>query len=62
MIDCTSHVDDGTIASVTASAGYALYPEHGATIDELICSADDSLMQVKESGKNAVRPGEVPIS
>jgi diguanylate cyclase (GGDEF)-like protein len=61
VIECTSHVDDGTIARVTASAGYALYPAQGSTIDELIARADDSLMQVKEGGKNAVQASRFTV-
>lgn len=36
----------------TASIGIAFYPEHGATIDELLEKADVALYEVKRLGKN----------
>lgn len=44
---------------VTASAGFALYPLHGSSLDELIQSADEALMAVKRSGKAGTRVSEV---
>lgn len=41
--------------SITTSIGVALYPEHGATYDELFEKADEMLYQVKESGKGIYR-------
>jgi len=38
-----------------ASAGFALHPLHGSTVDELVRRADDALMAVKRDGKHAVR-------
>lgn len=37
---------------VTVSLGIALYPQHGATIDELIAHADTAMYQAKTCGKN----------
>ena len=44
---------------VSASAGFALSPLHGTTIDELVHTADDALMSVKESGKGTARVGRM---
>lgn len=38
--------------NVTCSIGIALYPEHGATLDELMMRADTAMYKAKESGKN----------
>lgn len=37
---------------VTVSLGIALYPEHGASIEELIAHADTAMYQAKACGKN----------
>lgn len=37
---------------VTVSLGIALYPQHGATIEELIAHADTAMYQAKACGKN----------
>lgn len=39
---------------VSASIGVALYPEHGATAEDLIKNADAAMYQAKEKGKNSV--------
>ena len=39
--------------SVTASIGISLYPEDGATAEELIRAADKTMYRVKREGKNA---------
>ena len=44
---------------VTASAGFALYPLHGASLDELMRAADDALMSVKRDGKAGARVSNV---
>ncbi len=38
----------------TLSVGIAIYPEHGATADELIRCADVALYQAKDAGRNCV--------
>lgn len=37
-----------------ASVGIAVFPDHGATADELISRADKAMYLVKESGKRGV--------
>jgi diguanylate cyclase (GGDEF)-like protein/PAS domain S-box-containing protein len=41
-----------TEVAVSASIGIALYPEHGATSDQLMRAADKAMYEVKKSGKN----------
>jgi diguanylate cyclase (GGDEF)-like protein len=55
VADCTAGKVDGAAAAVTASAGFALCPLHGDTLDELVRSADDALMTVKNSQKGTAR-------
>jgi diguanylate cyclase (GGDEF)-like protein len=49
-----SFVLRGDNVFVTASAGYALYPEHGRQGKQLLRAADMAMYRVKESGKNDV--------
>ncbi len=42
-------------AGVGASAGFALHPLHGETLDELVFTADNALMNVKATGKGTAR-------
>jgi diguanylate cyclase (GGDEF)-like protein len=56
----TVHIpdDDATanrLTQVTCSIGAAIYPHHGASIDQLIQAADDALNAAKRSGRNQVR-------
>jgi diguanylate cyclase (GGDEF)-like protein len=53
--ECAASSGDHTRAAVTASAGFALCPLHGSTLDELMRSADEALMQVKDSEKGTAR-------
>lgn len=55
VAECTSKHDVGAYRAVTASAGFALSPEHGSTLDELMRRADTALMQVKTQGKGSAR-------
>ena len=43
---------DGGEARIGASIGIALYPDHGATIDELVKHSDSAMYIAKEKGKN----------
>ncbi|HEX2980128.1 MAG TPA: histidine kinase N-terminal 7TM domain-containing protein [Anaerolineaceae bacterium] len=38
----------------TISIGVAVFPEHGSTVDEVICAADEALYQAKAAGRNRV--------
>jgi diguanylate cyclase (GGDEF)-like protein len=42
-------------ANVGASVGVALFPDHGATADEVVHAADDAMYQAKKGGKNTCR-------
>ena len=46
---------DGILASISASIGVALYPEHGDTVDSLLRHADQAMYQAKNEGKNTFR-------
>lgn len=46
-------------AGVGASAGFALHPLHGETLDELAFTADNALMAVKATGKGSARVARV---
>lgn len=41
-------------ASIGASIGVAIFPDHGDTLDDLLSSADDAMYKVKEAGKHGV--------
>jgi len=38
---------------VSASIGIALYPQHGADVEELIRAAESAMYQIKHEGKNS---------
>lgn len=57
--ECAKQSGDDTSAAVTASAGFALHPLHGDSLDELVRTADDALMAVKGSAKGTARVGRV---
>ncbi len=57
--DCAKQRGDQVSASVTASAGFALHPLHGETLDDLMRTADDALMAVKSTAKGTARVGRV---
>ena len=46
---------DGRIASVSASIGIALYPDHGSDTETLLDRADQAMYQAKNGGKNTFR-------
>lgn len=43
---------NGTDATIGASIGVALYPDHGENAEAVLKKADDAMYEVKESGKN----------
>jgi len=47
-------VIDHTIVPVTISIGIALYPEHGATAQEILQHADQAMYLAKKQGKNQI--------
>ena len=42
------------LGPVTVSIGIALYPDHGATTDEVISAADQALYRAKREGRDRV--------
>lgn len=44
----------GQIVDVTASIGIALFPDHGATPDEVLARADLAMYRAKEKGRNQI--------
>jgi diguanylate cyclase (GGDEF)-like protein/PAS domain S-box-containing protein len=46
---------EGAELAVGASAGVALFPEHGVTAEELLARADAAMYQAKREGKNRYR-------
>lgn len=42
------------LLQITASIGMAFYPDHGASLNELMTRADASMYEVKRSGRNGV--------
>lgn len=57
--ECAKQSGDSASAAVTASAGFALHPLHGDSLDELVRTADDALMAVKGSAKGTARVGRL---
>lgn len=46
---------EGQSASLTASVGIALYPDHAANAEEIIARGDQAMYEAKTHGKNAFR-------
>lgn len=59
VADASAEIAEQTGIRVTASAGFALYPEHGADLDELMRAADRAMMSVKRSGKGGTAVGQL---
>jgi diguanylate cyclase (GGDEF)-like protein len=53
-IDSRRFVGEEVTGSITASMGIASFPEDGATVEELISSADKALYRAKRHGRNLV--------
>lgn len=45
-------VKDSHIPPVTVSLGIAVYPEHGATLEEMLAASDRALYESKRAGRN----------
>jgi diguanylate cyclase (GGDEF)-like protein len=45
---------------ITLSAGIAVYPAEGSTIDEVVQKADQAMYQAKKEGRNRVIAGGFP--
>jgi diguanylate cyclase (GGDEF)-like protein len=48
------------VASITASIGVAVYPEHGSTGPEVLEAADDAMYRAKAAGRDTWRMSEGP--
>lgn len=46
--------DDKLLEPITVSAGVAVYPEHGTTVNELLHVVDQALYSAKDQGRNKV--------
>lgn len=51
--DCVADPREIAAANVSACAGFALYPTHGRTVDELTGAADLALLNVKAGGRGS---------
>ena len=51
---------EGTIVSITTSAGVGIYPDHGEDAETLMKNADLALYEAKRAGKNAYRISACP--
>jgi diguanylate cyclase (GGDEF)-like protein len=49
------------LGAITISAGYALYPRHGMTVEELIAGADRALYTAKSTGRDRVCAPSHPV-
>jgi diguanylate cyclase (GGDEF)-like protein len=45
-------VKDSQVPPVTVSLGIAVYPEHGATLEEMLAASDRALYESKRAGRN----------
>jgi diguanylate cyclase (GGDEF)-like protein len=52
VLQNTPFIINGTQVTVTGSAGFASYPDHGIEMNELISCADKALLRSKAEGKN----------
>jgi diguanylate cyclase (GGDEF)-like protein len=67
-VRCVKAVEDAVVRAgyaecdVSATVGYAIFPDHGETLTELVQAADSALMQAKDDGKHTVAgaPGPAP--
>lgn len=54
LVQNHTHVNYKNHASITASIGIAVFPDHGDKREELLACADLAMYQAKESGRNRV--------
>ncbi|MBJ7355617.1 MAG: GGDEF domain-containing protein [Thermoleophilaceae bacterium] len=59
FVQTVANTPEAHEANVGASAGFALHPLHGETLDQLTFTADSALMAVKASGKGSARVARV---
>ncbi|MBJ7354608.1 MAG: GGDEF domain-containing protein [Thermoleophilaceae bacterium] len=59
FVQTVANTPEAFASGVGASAGFALHPLHGKTIDQLMFTADTALMAVKASGKGSARVARV---
>lgn len=59
FVQTVTNTPEARDAGVGASAGFALHPLHGETLDQLAFTADSALMAVKASGKGSARVARV---
>lgn len=52
--DLTIHHTGQSLGGVTVSAGVAVFPTHGTTLEELLRASDAALYRAKSLGKNRV--------
>lgn len=53
-INAFTYVVEGRSIRLSASVGVVTYPQHGATVEELLANADLAMYQAKESGRSRV--------
>lgn len=58
-VEAISSSPEARSTGVGASAGFALHPLHGNSLDQLVFTADSALMAVKASGKGSARVARV---
>lgn len=59
VAEASAEIAEQTDIRVTASAGFALYPEHGSNLDQLMRAADRAMMSVKRAGKSGTAIGHI---
>jgi diguanylate cyclase (GGDEF)-like protein len=59
FVEAVAAVPEAAEYDVSASAGFAMRPQHGETLDELMFTADSALMAVKASGKGGTRVAQI---
>lgn len=51
-----------SLPSVSVSMGYAMFPEHGSRVTDLIRLADAAMYRSKDAGRNCIKEAITPIS